>query len=76
MFVCCYLHLDRWEFQEGFFTCSVCILLKIEGKMAGKGISDLLLAGFFFLLQMKSPRHRGQLMDQFCTPVELSSSYV
>ncbi len=36
MFVCCYLHLDRWEFQEGFFTCSVCILLKKEGKMAGK----------------------------------------
>jgi hypothetical protein len=44
-------------------------------KWLEKGISDLLLAGFF-LLQMKSPRHRGQLMDQFCTPVELSSSHV
>jgi hypothetical protein len=36
VFVCCYLHLDRWEFQEGFFTCSVCILSKKEGKMTGE----------------------------------------
>jgi hypothetical protein len=67
VFVCCYLHLDRWEFQEGFFTCSVCMQPVEERRKNGWKKESQTSLHYYCAAQLVSPKILFNQIDDWYT---------